>query len=304
MAYDNTKYQLSHLLQDAWYKMGQLKTWSATGGSATTIIDSVWAGVEEQLFEDDDPALIYGTAVVVRDAAGLGGSPEGEYGMITDYDSSIYQATIDTTLSAAVAAGDLIGIASPLFPVVDMVQLANIALQKLGDIDLVDTSLVVVSNQTEYTLPSTIRSRPTMVRVQTLQTPSNNMWEVVPNPGYIPATAGSNWTLVLPQLSQGYSIEVTYRGVHPKLKTFSDDIQNAIHPELAVSALVAEAYQWYNNQLGGSNPYFVQRENKAIQDLEQAMVKYPIHHIVDYVPGMVHWGRNGRYVPLTSDQRE
>jgi hypothetical protein len=119
----------------------------------------------------------------------------------------------------------------------------------------------------------------------------------------IPASPGSNWTLVLPDLSANYGIEVLYRGLHPKLTAFDSPIVETIHPELALSALLAEAYQWYNNQVGGSNQYFLQRENKALQDLEAAKVEYQIESFPGQVQGMVHWGRRGRYVPLTSDLR-
>lgn len=300
MAIDATKYQLTHLLQDAWYRMGQLKRWKATGGTQTTVVNTTWAGVEEQIFEDDDPALIYGTLVVLKDTAGA--APEGEMALITDYDSSSQTLTMDS-LSAAVASGDRIGIASPLFPFEDMIELANIALRKLGDIDIVDTSLSIVANQTEYTLPTAFNKRPVRVRRQTSQTASNNQWELVQGWDVIPATAGSQWTLVVPHLSQGYSLEVMYRDAHPELTAFDSYILDAIAPELAVCAVVAEAFQWYNNQLGGSNEYFLQRENKAIQDLESAMVRHFTPKTPEQVQGLPHWGIRGDYVPGTSDLR-
>src|SRR5690349_13681488 len=95
MSYDPKRYQLTNLLVDAWYRMGQFKRWKATGGSPTTMINTLWAGVEEPTYEDDDPALIYGTAVVLKDQAGSNAAPEGEYGMITDYDSASQTLTMD-----------------------------------------------------------------------------------------------------------------------------------------------------------------------------------------------------------------
>lgn len=303
MAYNANRYQLSDLLKDAWYRLGQIKTWKATGGSATTLINTLWAGVEDIIYEDDDPALIYGTALVVRDAPGLYAAPHGEFGMITDYDSASQTATIEA-LSAAIAAGDEVGVVSPQFPYRDMMHLANVAMRKLGEIDVVDTSISISANQTEYSLPAAIQKRPKRVRKQTLQTANDNEWKDVSGWEVIPAVPGSSWTLVIPQLTQGYSLQVLYEGFHPQLTAFDSPLQDSIAPELAVCALVAEAYQWYNNQIGGTNQYFLQRENKAIQDLEAAKIQYPIKKIVEQVQGLPHWGSRGEYVPLTSDLRE
>lgn len=303
MAYSANRYQLTDLLQDAWYRLGQFKTWKATGGSTTTLVNSLWAGVEDQFFDDDDPSLVYGTAVVVRDAGGALAAPHGEFGMITDYDAASFTATLET-LSAAIAAGDEVGIASPLFPLRDMIRLANLALTRLGKIDIVDTSISIAASQTEYTLPAAIQKKPKRVRKQTLQTANDNEWKLVQGWDVIPATAGSNWTLVIPQLTQGYSLEVLYEGIHPELTAFDSPIQDAILPELAINALLAEAYQWYNNQIGGTSQYYLQRENKAIQDLQAAKVEYPIQRVIEQIQGLPHWGARGEYVPLTSDLRE
>lgn len=300
MAYNKDQYQLTHLLQDAWLRMGQMRVWSVTGGSTTTVENTDWALGEEPQFEDDDASLIFGTAVVVRDSAGAGAAPEGEFGMITDYDSSSSIVTIDS-VSSTISSGDKVGIATPLLPVQDMIELTNIMLRKIGEIDVIDTTLVVAANQTEYTLPSTIQKRPIRVRIQGVQDALNNQWRELPNTSIIPATAGSNWTLVIPDGSQGYTLEIMYRGMHPEVTAFDSPIQASIHPELALSALIAEAYQWYNNQVGGSNQYLLQRENKAIQDLESARVLYPVKRTMEQVSGMPHWGVRGNYVPLTSD---
>jgi hypothetical protein len=301
MAYNSAKYQLTQLLQDAWYRLGQLKRWKLTGGSATTAVNTNWAGVEEALFEDDDAALIYGTVVCIEDAGGLHAAPEGEMGMITDYDSASNTITLDA-LSSALGVSDRIGIASPLFPLEDMIELANVALQKLGEIDVPDY-ISVQAGTISYFLPSTIRQIPTLIRYispNTVIAPKVLQgWNVQPD------TAGQNLTLsVSKQYGEtGGQFEVFYRAQHPKITSFSSDISEFINPELALCALIAEAYQWYNNQLGGSNQYFLQRENKALQDLEAAVVKFPLHRLPGQVQGMPHWGDTAQYVPLTSDQR-
>lgn len=300
MTYSASKFQLTHLLQDAWYRMGQIRRWKATGGNTTSFINTLWAGVEEQLYEDDDPALIYGTLVVLKTTNGL--APEGEMAMITDYDSASQTITIDA-LTATIDAGDLIGIASPLFPFQDMTELANIALQKLGEIDLVDTSLTTVANQTEYILPAPITRRPLRVRRQLTNNSLNKAWELVSGWDTIPKLPDVDWLLTVPPTEQGYTLEILYRAFHPQLTAYSSTIASIIDPELAIASLITEAYQWYNNQTGGSNQYFLQRENKSLTDLEAALAKYPLERTSEQISGMPHWNRRGEYVPLTSDLR-
>lgn len=297
MAYNKEKFQLTHLLQDAWQRMGQLKIWKATGGSTTTVINTGWAGIEDEIFEDDDSALIYGTVVVVRDAGLAGAAPEGEFGEITDYDSASQTITM-SALTTAVASGDKIGIASPLFPLNDMMELANIAIRKLGEIDIVDTSISVVSAQTDYTLPATIQKNPFAVYARQ----SNGVTKKI-NFTVTPATPGSNWTLVIPNSYSGDTLDIWYRSLHPEFTAFDSSISEVIHPELATCALIAEAFQWYNNKVGGTNEYFLQRENKAMQDLAQAKVDYPIYRRVEQFNGFPHWRRDNNYIPLTNDLR-
>lgn len=282
MAYNSSKYQLTKLLQDAWARMGQMRTWTITGGSTTTVVNTDWSLSEEPVYEDDDPSLIFGTAVVVRDAAGAGAAPEGEMSMITDYDSSTSTLTMDA-VTAAPASGDLVGIATPLFPLTDMIMLANIAMRKMGELDLSDRSITILADTLDYTLP--IRKAPIQVRFSE----DGDEWYAISNWRVTPATAGSAWTITLPSLTIGGTVEVLYRDIHPALTTYSSDIVETVHPELALNALIAEAFQWYNNQVGGSNPYYLQRENKAIQDLEASKVLYPVRRIVEQIQGMPHW---------------
>lgn len=275
-----------------------MKRWKVTGGSTTTVVNSVWAGVEEPVFEDDDPALIYGTVVVLKDT--LGAAPEGEMGMITDYDSSTNTVTMDA-LSAAVAANDRVGIVTPQFPLEDMIELANIALQKLGDLDVPDY-VTATAGTLQYSLPTAIQKKPTLIRY--LPSGANLPSRIVDGWTVMPDSAGVDLTISLQNpVDAGGQLEIFYRDTHPTLTAFDSQISEVIHPELAVCALLAEAYQWYNNQLGGANQYFLQRENKAIQDLEQMMVKHPIPHLPEWLPGFPHWGNRGDYVPGTSDLR-
>lgn len=303
MAYSAVKFQLTHLLQAVYKAMGQSQKWIATDGSTTEVENTQWAGIEEALYEDNDDALVNGTVIVAEDAGGLGAAPEGEFARISSYDSATSTLTIGA-LSQAIAAGDKFVVASPMLPLEDMIELANSALLYLGDFDLIDTTTTFASNQTEYTMPSTIRQKPLGIQVQTSSTVGNYQWRNVNSWDVRPATAGANWTLVLPQGSVGKIIGIKYRILHPKLTDYDSDILEVIHPELAKTTLMAHAYQWINNRLGGNNEYLVARENTAWQEVEISKARFPIEREVGRVRGLPHWGRRSAYVPLTSDAVE
>ena len=301
MAYSPSKFLLTHLLQDAWKAMGQSRRWKVTGGSATTVVNSAWAGIEDAVYEDNDFALVNGTAIVAKDSGGLGASPEGRYSRISSYDAALFTLSLSDTLTDGVVSGDLVTIASPMIPLEDMIELANDSLRYLGDFDLIDTSVTIAGSQTEYTLPSVIRQRPLSVQIQTVQAVGNNQWEFVNNWDIRPATAGADWVLVVPPGSVGHVLSVKYRILHPEVASYDSPILETIHPDLAVACLTAHAFQWMNNKTGGTSDYWIQRENKAWQDLEIAKVRFPIEKEVGQVRGFPHWGNRARYVPLTSD---
>jgi hypothetical protein len=109
----------------------------------------------------------------------------------------------------------------------------------------------------------------------------------------------------MPPMTQGFSVELLYEDLHPELSSYDSDILEIIEPERILNALIAEAFQWYNNSINGSNAYFLQRENKALQDLAQSEVKFPLRKsAVRQIQGLPHWGIQGEYVPGTSDLKE
>ena len=114
MAYSPSKFLLTHLLQDAWKAMGQSRRWKITGGSATTVVNSAWAGIEDAVYEDNDFALVNGTVIVAKDLGGLGASPEGKMSRIATYDAALFTITLADTLTDALVSGDLVSIASLL----------------------------------------------------------------------------------------------------------------------------------------------------------------------------------------------
>lgn len=270
-------YTLSQLLQDAYRALGKTETFILTGGSTTTIVDSKL----EEKFNDDD--LKNWTCFITRDADGASAAPEGQFQRISGYVQSTWTATVDTAFTVSPAAGDTVTLASDQYPLREMMQLANTALQYLGYIVLTNSSLTTVSTQTEYTLPVALKGDDLVkVEIQTNDDSDDNQWDVIPADDYyiVPAAPGSTGLLIFNSYQEaGYTLKLWYEGLHPSLTAYNSSVAETIHPSVAKCSLVAHALEWYNTMISGSDDYHLQRENKAWRDLEIALAKHPIYKV-------------------------
>ena len=293
MAYSASAFQLTHLLQRMYRRLKVARLSQATGGSITTIVDTKLVDYLGDSNEDD--YLNNWTAIIVRDAGGAGADPEGKFDRISDYDDA-GTITVPSTLTTAVAAGDTYMYISPDFPLYDMIEVVNDALQSehIGNVPVPDTSLTTVDNQTEYTLPSALITDNALLDVefQGITTDANNNryspipgWRIVPS-----GTGGTAGTLVVPQFASGYKLRLTYLGLHPRVNAYSDYISEYIPRPLAVAACVAHALEWYNTQRGGSDKYWLQREDRAWNQLDLAKRMTPVVLPPRRMQGFPHWG--------------
>jgi hypothetical protein len=287
MAYSATDLQLTHLLQKVYRRLKVAKTSTATGGTTTTIVDTKLVDYLGDSNEDD--VLNGGSAIIVRDAAGAGAAPEGEFSRIADYDDG---GTITvSTLGAAPASGDTYMYISPDFPLFDMIEVVNDALVSLGRIPKVYSSLTTANNQTEYTLPVSLKGiKLTDIEIQgTLTDSDNNQYTSITGWKITPALPGTAGLLTLPQFASGYTLRISHPGLHPRVSTYADYISEYIHPELATAVVAAHALQWYNSQRSGADDYWKQREDRAWNQLDIAKRDYPIILPVARVPQFPHW---------------
>ncbi len=125
-----------------------LRTSTATNGSTTTIVDS-------KRTESDD-AFNGGSVFIITDAGGASAAPEGEFSRVSDWVLSTTTATI-ATVTAAVASGDTYGITTGEYPLDMLISAINDELVKHKVVRYDRTSLDVISNTSEYTLPAGIR---------------------------------------------------------------------------------------------------------------------------------------------------
>lgn len=263
---------LSKVMARVWREIGHGVDLLATGGSTTTVI----VNSAENTYSSDDQ-LNGGTAIVTRDSAGA--APEGEFSVISDYVASTKTWTVGT-LTAAVASGDSVLMASPKLKLTQMKQAVNDGLANLGTISLVDTSLTTVSGQTEYALPVGLKIKRLLdVLIQTNEVSGNNYYRSVK--GLIrefPAAPAATGLLdFATEQTAGLTLKIIYEGVHPTLSAFSDVISETIQEELAVAAAIDKALTWYVSKRKKTD-FNAQRWNDAKQTLQAQKYEKPIYH--------------------------
>lgn len=261
-------YKLTNSLQNLWRSLGQLTTTTATGGSATTAIDT-------KLGSDkyDDDFCKDGTLVVIRDSAGAGASPEGKLGVITGYDQTAQTFTFSPTATDLIAAGDTFGWASALFPLYDTIEIINQALRDLGDIPTIDLTVTGVAGTAEYTLPATIVSKPLFVEELI---DSKSGYHELANYDVVPGAIGSQWKLKIPIANCSKGLRIWYLAPHAALTAYDSEISPYIPQSLIDSASIAWAIQWFNRRIGGGNDYWLRSEKIAWEDYEAAKTEHRV----------------------------
>lgn len=251
----------TNVIQEVLSELGKTVSFKATGGSNTTAANSLIGNLPEQ--PDDNYSTDY-TVFVAHDAGDAGVAPEGEWGIVSAYNSTTFTHTFQT-LTTAVASGDLILLANNDIPVWDAFKQLNNALVEIGDIDYPDTSLTSASSQTEYTFPVALkRSQIRSVEYQGKTGDSDdNQWIAISDYDVGPSAPGSTGLLYLPQLPSGRTIRVVYRRSHPELTAYNSPIAEVVTPRLVKAGMTAHCLQWLNGNSAGKNDYWLQRENKA-----------------------------------------
>lgn len=265
---------LSNLLLDTTSLMGlTLEPFLATGGSTTTIVNSLYDSLESP--PTTDFALNY-TAFIQYDAAGAGAAPQGEYQRISAYDESTWTFTT-ATFTAAPASGDRVVILTNRIPFQQLILLANEAISDYGKGEVRDTtSLTTVANQTEYSLPAGVtKENLKNVLIQGITTDSNdNRWrpisfEVRTN------SATAVRTLVIDQFPADYDLMLVYFDYHPALTIFSSAISDSVPYALLKSAFRMKIVDWFNNFNEGESEFWLSHDRKAAGLFDIAKLEHP-----------------------------
>lgn len=276
----------SNLVQNILNELGQVEAntgiFFATGGSATTFVAGT-ASSGFGLLENPPEQDIFKNylAIVVKDAAGAGASPEGKWSVCSAYNDATWTGTI-ATVTDAIASGDQIMLArQDKFPLNQILFAINRGLESLGDIPAnADTTLTTGANQTEYSVPVAVKRGLKQIWIQGRTNDANdNQWYQIYDRRTDPAVGGTASTLYLPQLPSGRTIRLIYDGAHPSIALYSDVISEYVHPRVATCAGVLKLLQWYNridaNQ--DSQSYFLWLEQEyANKHLPLALAEFPI----------------------------
>jgi hypothetical protein len=235
----NLTYELARLL-------GVMEEGTATGGSTTTIADTV------ERTEADD-YWNGGTAWITYDAGGAGAAPEGEYSFITDFANTGGVVSLRSTLTAAVASGDGYAVARPRYPFDILRQKINEAIQNIGMIEITDISTITIaSGQTEYALPSGFHSM-LEVWIQGQNDSNDNQWMPVTNYVIEKEATGSGKTLILPQYTTGLLVKLVYLGYHSNLRISTDKLDESIHINRVLHNAAVGCLLWRLAKVGNAD---------------------------------------------------
>ena len=215
-------------------------------------------------------------------------SIEQQYRRITDYDASSGQFTF-STLSSAVTTATQYAVATPEFNSVMMERLANDALRSLGPLVYSARAITSSGNQRVYTI-STVSaaggsgtfgkySRPFRIDIQgrTGSSADNPDWVELYGWYLEPTTAGAGVNIVFPRyLPSGRDVRVWYEDHHTYTSASTARIDERLHPELCVLALVDKMYQYRNSRSRGAQEFDIQRWNDAKRQLAEARVRWPV----------------------------
>lgn len=274
MTYSATEYNLTDLLQDSYRELGQLNLSTVDSTCAvTTVVDTK---VKDKIGGDD--TWKDGTIFIVLDATTAGTAPEGKFEIITGWAEATGTFTF-ATMTTAPADGDTYGYCNDMYPLQQMIELANDALRALGDIPLIDiTTLDTAASKTEYTYEVAWKRRPPVkIEIQTKLSDADDFkWREIHGWHYRPATAGTDGLIALPQPTASRDLAIWYMDRHPRVNAYGDPILKAIHPELAKRALVEKALQWQNRRMMGGDDFLLQTWSDAKMQLMEAKLTYPI----------------------------
>jgi len=253
------------------------RLFEATGGSATTFVNSGFNNFENQ--PETDAFKNY-LAIVVRDAAGAGASPEGKWAVCSGYVDSTWTGTI-ATVTDAIASGDTIMLAKQdKFPLSQILFSINRGLQDLGDLPSnANESLTTMSEQTEYSVPVAVKRGLKQVWIEE----TSGIWKEVTDRRNELTGAGTVSRLYLPFTLSGLPIRLIYDGPHAVVSAYNSVINEYVHPDVATCASVLKLLEWYNrrdeNQDQDSYFLWLERQYRE-QYLPKALSDNPIQEAV------------------------
>lgn len=244
---------------------------TATGGGATTLLDTARTEVDDYLTN--------GTIWF------LSGNNAGKSALISDWDLATKTFTF-VTPGAACAAADRYAVIPRDYPRHQLRQAINQAMQEIGPLPTRNVALATVANQLEYTLPTSVYN---ILRVEVQESTTtdsdfypNYHWEEMHtegkikfDPGYAPSETGM-------------VIRLTYQTKqYTELTGDTSAISDHILVEQVVWPAAVHVLRWRAGQTHSDEPWITSRLNEALAQAEQAK-RIPIPR-VNKDPHMGMW---------------
>ncbi|GAG07596.1 unnamed protein product, partial [marine sediment metagenome] len=242
-------YTLSDLTYRTARELGTVEENIATGGSTTTVEDSV------NLLQVDD-YWNGGTVWILWDDGDAGGAPEGQYQIITDFDDANARATFGA-MTVAVKSGDRYAIAKKTYPIGALVQSVNKAIQELGAVLPIATSDITTTDlESEYAVPTSPTGvglydlkRVFLQRLAYADTLEDEPWIELKNWFVQTSAAGVPATILFPyDLPSGHILKCMYCIPQPELNIYSDVMSATIPVDHVVYAAAANCVNWYRQR--------------------------------------------------------
>jgi hypothetical protein len=223
--------------------LGVVNEGTATGGSTTTLIDTV------ELTQADDFWNL-GSVWVTYDAGGAGAAPQGEYSVVSDFTSSSDTAALRSTLTAAIASGDKYAIARPRYPLSLLTSKINEVLRQIPIQKDDITTVTIAADQTEYSLPADVWDLK-QVWVHTDDDTNATQpvqifdWAVKKS-----ATGTANVLMLERQFATDTLITLKYLTDHQVLRASTDKLDTTIHVNRVVYNAVVGCLLWRKAKIG------------------------------------------------------
>jgi hypothetical protein len=245
---------------------------AATGGNTTTLVDNT---------------LSFGAGYFTNGILWvISGNNVGRYAKITGWDNTTKTFTF-AAMPLTMVAGDLYAAAPGDYPFTVLVQSINKALVSLGDLLKVNTTLVGVSDQQDYTLPAGVRQ---IVRVETSQEAAAPFdWGDHRN--YREVYDGTTYVLRFDDghlLEGGDKIRIWYRDAHPILDSYDDLINGYVHIERLAWEAATHALRWRLTQLSGDDPFLNGMMNEALAKARTMAQLHPLP-MMERAPRLAGW---------------
>jgi len=261
---------LFDLTRDLVVALGPYQDGVATGGSTSTLVDSV------ELTQDDD-FWNGGTVWINYDAGGAGAAPQGEYSVVSDFTASSDTASLRSTLTAAIGAGDRYTIARKRYPLNVLVSKINEVLLSIP-IEKTDTTTITIAvDDTEYSLPSDVWD---LKQVWIGDGADANNWQLLDDWRVQKSATGTANVLIFGrQFATSTDVKLVYLTYHQTLRVATDKLDDSIHADRVIYNAAVGCLLWRKAKVGESDSslnellnYF---QNLAAQMNSQFAVNYP-----------------------------